>query len=334
MMDYTTFKKVAENEIRGYLPEAYQNAMIDVAPVNKVNKTKDAMMVRLHEDTEVAPTMYLDDAYERYKETDDLNGVLKELADAYAEHIEKGREIGLPKLTKEYVSGNVVMAMVNTESNQALLSDKPHREVNDCSVIYRLLIDQSGDGMATTIVTDKLAEAVGMDEQELFMRASENTKKLLPTRIRSMNEIIMDMMVGEGMPRDMAEDMVGSMEPGDVKMWVITNEKGINGAVNMLYDENLHGLSEKLGDDLYVLPSSVHEVICVPASMGTPEELQAMVQEVNMTAVSLEERLSNQVYHYDSNLRKLTMATDTPNKRIDGMVAEQPLIYEAKEQKR
>ena len=80
MMDYTTFKKVAENEIRGYLPEAYQNAMIDVAPVNKVNKTKDAMMVRLHEDTEVAPTMYLDDAYERYKETDDLNGVLKELA--------------------------------------------------------------------------------------------------------------------------------------------------------------------------------------------------------------------------------------------------------------
>ena len=47
--------------------------------------------------------------------------------------------------------------------------------------------------------------------------------------IRSMNEIIMDMMVGEGMPRDMAEDMVGSMEPGDVKMWVITNEKGING---------------------------------------------------------------------------------------------------------
>ena len=53
-----------------------------------------------------------------------------------------------------------------------------------------------------------------------------------------------------------------------------------------------------------------------------------------MTTVSLEERLSNQVYHYDNNLRKLTMATDTPNKRIDGMVAEQPLIYEAKEQKR
>jgi hypothetical protein len=49
-----------------------------------------------------------------------------------------------------------------------------------------------------------------------------------------------------------------------------------------------------------------------------------------MNCVRLEDRLSNQVYHYDKDLRKLTMATDTPNKRIDGMVAEQPLIYEAK----
>ena len=145
---------------------------------------------------------------------------------------------------------------------------------------------------------------------------------------------MVDIFIGENMPKEMAEQMLAGMEPEELPIWIITNEKGFNGAVQMLYDENLHGLSEKMGDDFFILPSSIHEVICVPASLGNAEDLAAMVQEVNMTAVALEERLSNQVYFYDKDLRKLTMATDTPNKGIDGMVAEQPLIYAGREQKR
>ena len=62
--------------------------------------------------------------------------------------------------------------------------------------------------------------------------------------------------------------------------------------------------------------------------MQTPEELAEMVYTINMGQVSLEDRLSNQVYHYDRNARTLTLATDTPNKRLDGEVAEPQLIYE------
>lgn len=47
-----------------------------------------------------------------------------------------------------------------------------------------------------------------------------------------------------------------------------------------------------------------------------------------MGQVALEDRLSNQVYHYDKDARRLTLATDTPNKRLDGMVAEAQLIYD------
>lgn len=36
-----------------------------------------------------------------------------------------------------------------------------------------------------------------------------------------------------------------------------------------------------------------------------------------MNAVDLEERLSDQVYHYDKDLKKLSIATDIPNKRLD-----------------
>ena len=114
-------------------------------------------------------------------------------------------------------------------------------------------------------------------------------------------------------------------------MYVVTNKSGINGASSMLYEDKLFELATKLDSDLYIMPSSIHETICVSTSMGNPEELAAMVAEVNMTNVELNERLSNQVYFYDKDLRKLTMATDTPNKRLDGIVAEAPMLYESTE---
>ena len=134
-------------------------------------------------------------------------------------------------------------------------------------------------------------------------------------------------------PQEIAEMMIAEIPP-EQTMWVISNEKGINGAASMLYENELHELAESLESDLYILPSSVHEVIAVSSDMGSPEMLAQMVVEVNMQEVSLDERLSNQVYHYDKDLRKLTLATDTPNKRLDGIVAEPPLVYDAKEKSR
>ena len=137
----------------------------------------------------------------------------------------------------------------------------------------------------------------------------------------------------DGMPLEIAEMMIGEIPP-EQSMYVISNEQGINGAISMLYEDKLHALAEDLETDLYIMPSSVHEVIAVSSNMGDPNELAQMVAEINMDQVSLEERLSNQVYHYDKDLRKLSLATDTPNKRLDGIVAEPKLIYSATEKSR
>ena len=85
----------------------------------------------------------------------------------------------------------------------------------------------------------------------------------------------------------------------------------------MLYEEPIHELAEQVGGDLYILPSSVHEVIAVPADFDSPEELAEMVYEINMEQVDINDRLSNQVYHYDRDLRTLRLATDTINKSLD-----------------
>ena len=42
-----------------------------------------------------------------------------------------------------------------------------------------------------------------------------------------------------------------------------------------------------------------------------------MVYEINMDQVDINDRLSNQVYCYDKDLRTLRLATDTINKSLD-----------------
>jgi len=188
-------------------------------------------------------------------------------------------------------------------------------------------------GIQSTVVHNSLAKQLGMSEDEMFKAAVENTRRIFPPRIRSMNDVIKDMCMKDGMPLEIAEMMIGDIPP-EQSMYVISNEQGINGAVSMLYEDKLHALAEDLETDLYIMPSSVHEVIAVSSNMGDPNELAQMVAEINMDQVSLEERLSNQVYHYDKDLRKLSLATDTPNKRLDGIVAEPKLIYSATEKSR
>ena len=65
------------------------------------------------------------------------------------------------------------------------------------------------------------------------------------------------------------------------------------------------------------MPSSIHEVIAVSADFGSPDELAEMVYEINMEQVDIDDRLSNQVYCYDKDLRTLRLATDTINKSLD-----------------
>lgn len=65
------------------------------------------------------------------------------------------------------------------------------------------------------------------------------------------------------------------------------------------------------------MPSSIHEVIAVSADFGSPDELAEMVYEINMDQVDINDRLSNQVYCYDKDLRTLRLATYTINKSLD-----------------
>ena len=327
MMEYEVFKEVVQGTFLSYMPESYQGMEVRINPVEKVNRKLDGLsLLSKDEKCVVSPTIYINDMYENYLRTGDLRKTLREAAKAVDAAFKDA--VMIPSLDISTAKDKIIFQLVNTKQNEDMLKNLPHREFQDLSIIYRWVVSVDQRGIASSVINHNLAEKLGMDEEQLFNVAAENTRRILPPVVLSMNEVMRDMMVADGMPQEMADHMLEEQEP---IMWIITNENKIDGAASMLYEDKLHKLAERVGTDLYILPSSVHEVIAVSVEMGDPETLAQMVAEINMDQVELGERLSNQVYHYDKDLRKVTLATDTPNKRLDGIVAEQGLVYEAKQ---
>ena len=92
-------------------------------------------------------------------------------------------------------------------------------------------------------------------------------------------------------------------------MFVLSNTGNHNGAAAVCYKDVLERFSQKIKDDLVVLPSSVHEIMLLPLQKSNNiESLREMVCDVNRTMLDQSEFLSDNVYLYSRNDRQLMIA--------------------------
>ena len=267
------------------------------------------------------PTLYVNDLYEKYEKTGDYEEVARMAAETMEYGIKSfNSQIKEECLDTSKLKDKVFFSLINAEQNRELLNTVPHREFEALAIVYRWNIGSGSDGVYTNLVNNDLAEKEGLTENDLYNAANKNTKELFPVLVKNMNEFISEIIFGDSeLSGEMEEEFKEvMMETQDERsMYVITNESKLFGAASMLYEEPLHELAEKIGSDLYILPSSIHEVIAVSADFGSPDEWAEMVYEINMDQVDINDRLSNQVYCYDKDLRTLRLATDTINKSLD-----------------
>ena len=95
----------------------------------------------------------------------------------------------------------------------------------------------------------------------------------------------------------------------DCNMYVLTSKDSIFGAISMFYPNGLKELAKELGSDLYILPSSIHDVIVLPAQEEIDADmLKDMVHRVNKDYVDVEELLSDSVYYYKKESDSLSIA--------------------------
>ena len=99
-------------------------------------------------------------------------------------------------------------------------------------------------------------------------------------------------------------ELMGEVEPAMPGVYVCTNESKHHGASALMYPNFMDEVADKLGGDFYIIPSSIHETLLFPAKdVENYHDLEAMVREVNETQVAPEERLSDNVYHYDAEAK-------------------------------
>ena len=89
-------------------------------------------------------------------------------------------------------------------------------------------------------------------------------------------------------------------------MYVLTNERKVNGATTILYSNKIKEISELHQQDVAIIPSSIHEVILMPVeSREEASQLHELVESVNEEHVIREEVLSDNVYIYDRQNEKI-----------------------------
>lgn len=281
------FKRSIEEHILDYMPEEYSAAEITFKDIRKNNVQKTGIMVTLP-DRIAVPVVYIDGLYDEYIQGKDMEDIFKEIA----EEIERGyREApaynGLN--IKDY-RNNVYMCLVNKRNNREMLSNIPHRTVNDLAVIYRINLPEINGNKASAVVTYDLMETLGYENTEqLEKQAAIYMKENDPPVVKTMREMLYEI-----------EPELAEMLPEDeeMQMYVITNSSKTNGAVSVLDKETMDRVAGLIGPEIIILPSSIHEVIAVSGNDIKARDAAAMVKSINDTQVEPEERLSDNIYRY------------------------------------
>ena len=297
-LNYEEFKERIKDDIKDYMDEKYKDCEVVIRKVNKTNREVDGLnMLDIPGLKNATPTLYVNDLYEKYKKTGDYEEVARMAAETMEYGIKSfNSQIKEECLDTSKLKDKVFFSLINAEQNRELLNTVPKRELEDLASVYRWTSGAGSDGVYTNLVDNDLAKKEGLTENDLYNAANKNTKELFPVLVKNMNEFISEIMFGDSeLSGEMEEEFKEvMMETQDERsMYVITNESKLFGATSMLYEETLYELAEKIGSDLYILPSSIHEVIAVSADFGSPDEWAEMVYEINMDQVDINDRLSN-----------------------------------------
>lgn len=305
MMDFEEFKDSIMNNIKHYLPDRFADADISLQEMTKNNDTQLTGLMVKTGDSNIAPNIYLEGYFEQYQDGCEMEDILQNIADARIQH-EMAQRFDISRITDfNRVKDKIICKLVNEEMNETYLADKPHTQMEDLAVIYAIDLGGGEGGHMTAPITQNLMEEYGITTEELHNIAIHNLSESL-IEFKSIRDVLIDMMFPDGISEN---DPRASMLPAEedmVPMYVLSNADKLNGAAAILDSKTMEGISEKLGGDFVVIPSSIHEVIILPMDENTDRQsIESIIREVNAEQVSREERLSNHAYQYNPEKHEL-----------------------------
>lgn len=284
-MDFETFTEKMMELLKKRVGDSWEIRVHKALKNNEITRTG----IMLNKKGErYGSILYLEEAYERYRDGMDVEEAVDVLLDAPFGHdfeVEFDKKFQAESF-KDYsqVKEHLRLRLINYEKNTELLGDVPHVRWNDLAVIFCYEIGAWKEGGAYIMIRNDHLAKWEETVDTLYEDALKNMKAGAPDDMFSLN----DMFMKEKTP-----------EREEVPpMYVLTNASRKYGAAVMLYSGKMKELADSVGSDLVILPSSLHEVLLLVDDEEKHPQWREMVREVNRLMVEPEEVLSDNIYRY------------------------------------
>lgn len=298
-MNYETFKSSTLTSIREYFGNGVDVSLHSIQKNNNIRL--DGLMI---EDgaVNITPTIYLNYYYEDYLSGKPFSFVLDDIIASYQNNLPK-ESMDLSFFTDYHkVKYHIIYKLINYEQNTGLLQDVPHFRFLDLAVVFCCFLSETTNGNAAILIHNHHLDFWNITADALYELAVKNTPILLPYDLKSLEDVLMD-----ACPESIRSELCTDRRPAPA-LYVLTNTEKYYGAAAVLYPKVLACFADLMEADLYILPSSIHEVLLLAADSSThAPDLNCIIQEVNASRVLAEEVLSDHFYYFNRSLGLITL---------------------------
>lgn len=225
----------------------------------------------------------------------------EEIADKVVEIYEANKTPDLGDFVNDFMDYEKIKdRLVLCIRKQTQNDDDLKRKYLDMELYVRLVINTDDDGMASVVIKKEHVKKWGVNPQTVIAQARKNSEKQYT--IDGMADVLKELSAGRDIGIDF-DDV--TLKP----MYILGNAIRHNGASVINSTKVLGKLAKSINENLYILPSSIHEIIVIPTSfVEDANYLKDMIRCVNDTEVRPDERLSYNLYYFDRETKKVKVA--------------------------
>lgn len=300
-MEFCSFVTMVKEEMKKRLGAEYD---VKVSEVMKNNGVLLTGLTIIQPQVNISPIIYLDDYYEIYKNgKKEMVDIMRDIMETYTANC-INHTVDMQFFTNyAQVKEHIIFKLVNYEKNRELLQDVPYVPFHDLAIVFQCLISNEKYGSTSIMIHHAHLKLWNLTIEELYQHAMENMPKLYPYELRNVKDVVLEMIENRGEDiREIEENM------DEIPLFVLTNVNRIHGASSLLYQNIVRDFALAAGKNVFILPSSIHEVLLMAESgEESIDFLKQMVHDVNETEVEAEEFLSEHIYYYNRDTDKIVM---------------------------
>ena len=314
-MDFKEFVNKLEQDLKDAMADISPGATVDVRSMEKLQEGSYTGITISPAGGNVGMNLNANQLFDQMQDGQSYEGVLAVAVSTAERGLHDMPAVDVSELMNyEAAKKYLCFDVVGSDRNADMLEKVPHTDKENISMVYRLQLDSTENGAATVLITNAMMEQFGVTMEQLHADAMENAQEIRPADFRTMAAVMAEMM---GMPEEMMADMAPPM-------YVATNQDKVQGAAVMFYPDFMDQAAKELGGDIFILPSSVHEVLILPDDGNmNAQELKEMVTSINASEVSPEDRLTDSVYHYDAQERIFELGEKFEERQAEKMAAKE-----------